>query len=232
MTPEERIAALEKTVRGFDLRTAGINVQGGFQELKPKATLEERLTHLETLHDQFTIRGSHGVKVEGSMRTGFAVNMSCPEGVAPSGGVIPVTPPPPPVPTVFDVEICATLTTSCGTSSGCYTFSPSTTFSHMIDLSPFGGCIITGGGLNFSTPNWILSFNYGECNFQEVNHGSGICHQDCMCQDASFNFYSTNLGLDPTGTYGISLDDAGPDCTPEYVPTPVHYDLVVTITPH
>ena len=76
MTDEERVAKLEKSVQAFRLVLQGIDqVSGGFGEFKKQNTLEERLQHLEKLHEEFVIRGNG---VAGSLKEGFIVNIKCP----------------------------------------------------------------------------------------------------------------------------------------------------------
>jgi hypothetical protein len=81
MTDEERIANLEKTVQNFNLITAGIDeLEGGFPRLNKSASLEERLSHLETVHENFRLAGGNNCNVEGNLRDGFSVNVTCPQG--------------------------------------------------------------------------------------------------------------------------------------------------------
>lgn len=97
MNPDERLSNLEKTVQGFNIVTneAG-SVQGGFGEFEQKDSVEDRIAHLEKLHENFRIVGGANITVEGSLQTGYAICATCPqdEGIGspvPPGGT---TPPP------------------------------------------------------------------------------------------------------------------------------------------
>lgn len=79
MTNEERISKLEQAVQNFKLITAGIDqLDGGFPKLENRASLEERLAHLEELHQNFKIRGGDNCNAEGSLESGYCVNVKCP----------------------------------------------------------------------------------------------------------------------------------------------------------
>ena len=95
MTNEERLSKLEGTVKGFNLTTNGTDqVSGGFGEFEQSRSVEERISHLEKLHDNFRIVGGDNVTVEGSLKSGYAICATCPEAQA--GSVTPPPPAPPP----------------------------------------------------------------------------------------------------------------------------------------
>lgn len=95
MTDEERVSKLEKRVRNFNLVVNGVNIEGGFGDLKPGASLEERLANLEKLHDNFRIVGGANTTVEGSFRSGYAICSTCNDGGGVSDNPIVINPPPP-----------------------------------------------------------------------------------------------------------------------------------------
>lgn len=125
MTPDEkRLEALEKAVQRFNIISSGNNqVQGGFPEFKPKSSIDERISHLEALHKNFTIRGSANVTVEGSFEHGFAICSTCPDcgEVSAPTPIVPPGPPSTPTGACCVGEICSITTEShCVSIGGIY----------------------------------------------------------------------------------------------------------------
>jgi hypothetical protein len=87
MTDEERVAVLWNRVKDFNVVVSGLNLSGGFPQLpkdRPQG-LEEQLKVLEHAHANFSLSGDANVSVEGSMKHGFAINVTC-------AAAAPVTP--------------------------------------------------------------------------------------------------------------------------------------------
>ena len=102
MKHEDRLSKLEETLRGFRIVTSGMDGQLEYKLQKPEKAnqslaIEQRLAALEKVHNDFRIIGGANVRVEGSMKTGYCINNTCPEaGAAPTGFPQNVQPPPPP----------------------------------------------------------------------------------------------------------------------------------------
>lgn len=219
MTNEERVARLEKTVKEFNVVVSGVNVQGGFQELKSQVTLEERVTHLEQLHNEFTIRGSDGTTVEGSFRTGFAVNHTCPKqaattGQIPIGGGTPAGCPCTPddlLPPFHDGMggYFATVHNDCcaGTTTYDDPVDPATRFTALSAVNTACGTDFTGSNsCTFVINEETCVLERTSCE-GEVQDPVGGCVNDCILVDCD----CTTGSCDPNVTNTTTLSGA---CTP------------------
>lgn len=216
MTPEEeRLRKLEERVKNFKIVSSGSNqVQGGFPEFKPKESFEERIKHLEELHQDFRLSGSTPhVTVQGSFETGIAICATCPPEQT---GSIPIgVPPAPPSETgacCYDDGGCDVLSESdCTAAEGIWQGSGTT----CEETECTGACC---NGTDCATDMTKADCESGGGTFQGI--GSDCDPNPCggdtgaCCYDADGSCVGGLTGTECSGSGGVFWGGASCDDGP------------------
>src|SRR6266576_3206829 len=124
LSDQQRIDRLAQGIRDFRIVTSGQGaVLGGFGKVPYN---EVTMEHLESAFEKFSLVGTDGVHMAGSLETGYTLSNTFSEGAASvgfPGGVGPPLPPPPPTETCCPTTFMSAVGTSC---EDCYTNAMST----------------------------------------------------------------------------------------------------------
>jgi hypothetical protein len=166
-------------------------------------TIDQRLTQLEQLHQNFRIVGGSNVTVEGSLRQGYAICDTCPKGAeAEVGGQIPPTPP---APTDICADVPDTIFLTWSSITNCVDFGASCIQAN---------CQIENTDPNFFTETSCLSAGGRWYTGQPCTAGTHCGDHECgVCCTLQFCIPGAPDDTGDCGIPNVYMGDGAVSCT-------------------